>query len=133
VFALQNVGNTVYLGGGFDTLAGQSRVDLAAVTTSSGALLPWAPNTTAPFGRVQTLLAAGDTVYVGGNFLQLQGHVGLAAFTADTGALTPFRADVNPGGEVATLAIGPSGTLYVGGGFTDIAGSDHDNLAALVP
>jgi trimeric autotransporter adhesin len=78
VDALQIAGSTVYLGGSFDSLAGQSRVDLAAVTASSGALLPWAPNTTAPFGTVQTLIAGGNTVYVGGNFLQLQGHVGLA-------------------------------------------------------
>ncbi len=133
VNALQVAGNTVYLGGSFDTVAGQPRVDLAAVTTSSGALLPWAPNTTAPFGTVQTLAAGGNTVYVGGNFLQLQGHIGLAAFTADTGTLTPFRADINPGGEIATLAVAPDGTLYAGGGFTDIAGSDHDNLAAITP
>ncbi len=133
VNALQIAGNTVYLGGSFDTLAGQSRTDLAAVTTSSGALLPWAPNTTPPFGTVQTLLASGNTVYAGGNFLQLQGHTGLAAFTAGTGTLTPFRADINPGGEVATLATAPSGTLYAGGGFTDIAGSNHDNLAAITP
>ncbi len=133
VNALQIAGSTVYLGGSFDTLAGQSRVDLAAVTTSSGALLPWAPNTTPPFGTVQTLAANGNTVYAGGNFLQLQGHTGLAAFTAGTGTLTPFRADINPGGEIATLATAPSGTLYAGGGFTDIAGSDHDNLAAITP
>src|SRR5215467_6701919 len=95
VDALQIAGNTVYLGGSFDTVAGQSRVDLAAVTTSSGALLPWAPNTSPPFGTVQTLSATGNTVYVGGNFLRLQGHIGLAAFTADTGTLTPFQADAN--------------------------------------
>ena len=133
VNALQIAGNTVYLGGNFDTVAGQSRVDLAAVTTNSGALLPWAPNTSPPFGTVQTLIAGGNTVYVGGNFLQLQGHIGLAAFTAGTGTLTPFRADINPGGEIATLALAPDGTLYAGGGFTDIAGSDHDNLAAITP
>jgi hypothetical protein len=133
VNALQIVGPTVYFGGSFDTVAGQSRVDLAAVTTSTGALLPWAPNTSPPFGTVQTLIAGGNTAYAGGNFLNLQGHTGLAAFTADTGILTPFRADINPGGEIATLAITSDGTLYVGGGFTDIAGSDHDNLAAITP
>jgi len=42
-----------------------------------------------------------------------------------------LQADVNPGGEVATLATAPDGTLYAGGGFTDIAGSDHDNFAAI--
>jgi hypothetical protein len=52
-------------------VADQSRVDLAAVTITSGDLLPWAPNTTAPFGTAQTLAASGNTVYVGGNFLQL--------------------------------------------------------------
>jgi trimeric autotransporter adhesin len=131
--ALQIAGSTVYLGGSFDTVAGQPRVDLAAVTTSTGALLPWAPSTSPPFGTVQALAATGNTVYAGGNFLNLQGHIGLAAFTADTGALTPFQADINPGGEIATLATAPNGTLYVGGGFTDIAGSDHDNLAAITP
>src|SRR5262249_19293043 len=61
VNALQVAGTTVYLGGSFDTLAGQSRVDLAAAATSSGALLPWAPNTSPPFGTVQTLAATGNT------------------------------------------------------------------------
>jgi hypothetical protein len=32
-----------------------------------------------------------------------------------------------------TLATAPNGTLYAGGGFTDIAGNDHDNLAAITP
>ena len=33
------------------------------------------------------------------------------------------------------LATGASGTgtLYVSGGFTDIAGSNHDKLAAIIP
>src|SRR5262249_61756434 len=99
----------------------------------SGALRPWPPNTSPPSAPVQPRPPPGNTVYGGGNFLNLQGHPGLAAFTADTGALTPFQPDINPGGEVAALATAPDGTLYVGGGFTDIADSDHDNLAAITP
>jgi hypothetical protein len=133
VLALQIAGSTVYLGGSFDTVGGQPRVDLAAVGTSSGALLPWAPNTDAPFGVVDALALSGNTVYVGGDFLRLQGHVGLAAFAADTGALTSFQADLDPGGDVATFAVGLDGTLYAAGGYDEINTTNQPNIAALTP
>src|SRR5262249_46901260 len=80
VAARQTCGGTVYPSGTCPPRPAHARVALAAVPTSSGAPLPWTPTTAPPFGTVQTLAVSGNTVYVGGNFLRLQGRIGLAAF-----------------------------------------------------
>jgi hypothetical protein len=135
VHALSVVDTTVYLAGDFQSASGQTRVGPAAVTSANGAVLPWAPNTSAQFGEFDALLVSGSTVYVGGSFEFIGGppRDGLAAVDAASGALMSFTADINLGRDVGVLAIAPAGVLYPAGSFTDIAGSLHEFLAALTP
>src|SRR5687768_8506487 len=76
-------------------------------------------------GRVNAVVYAGTTVYLGGAFTEVRpagAAVGagvtrnnLAALDATTGQVLPFDPNVN--GEVHALAV-DDGTLYVGGAFT---------------
>lgn len=97
VYAIAVSGNTVYVGGEFSTIGGQTRKKIAAVDGTTGQVTPWDPNGIAYNGgainSVRTLAISGSTLYVGGNFWVMGGRsqYGLAAFNTETGLLTPWR------------------------------------------
>ena len=131
-------GNVAYLGGQFTSMrppgaaAGTgevSRNHAAAVSLTTGALLPWNPNVN---GTVRALRVAGTTVYMGGAFTQVGGvtHTRVAAVQA-TGAgavLSAFKASAS--GEVFSLVASGS-SLYMGGGFGTVDGTARPYLAAV--
>ncbi|HEY3764194.1 MAG TPA: hypothetical protein VGL44_03475 [Gaiellales bacterium] len=118
------VGATTYLGGQFTSMvpnAGGTAVarnNVAAVSTATGALLPWNPNVN---GTVYAL-TAGPTgnIYIGGTFTTAGGatHKNLVEVNGTTGAvITTFANSLKPNKAVRALAV--SGTsLFVGGAFT---------------
>ena len=61
-------GTTIYAGGVFDGIGGQSRNNIAALDATTGNATNWNPN--ADF-TVRTLAVSGSTVYVGGNFTSI--------------------------------------------------------------
>ncbi len=70
-------GDTLFIGGTFDTVAGEFRPGLAALNTTTGALLPWKPEInfdnfeagfTGPERFITSLLLKNDTLYAGGRF-----------------------------------------------------------------
>jgi hypothetical protein len=63
VHTLAVSGTTVYAGGSFSSIGGQSRANLAALDATTGAATPWNPTVG---GTVTTLAVSGTTVYVGG-------------------------------------------------------------------
>ncbi len=89
-------------------------------------------------GRVDAILAIGNTTYIGGNFTAVRpaGAVGttgqvtrqhLAAFDHTTGALLPW----NPGTDKEVLALTASldgTTVYVGGTFARLGGASRGRL-----
>ena len=123
VYAVKIVGNTVYVGGQFTLArppsgATQPRVNLAAFSLSTGALLPFRADTNAP---VRALEASGSSVYVGGEFTSIAGVAKsrLASVNATSGAVnTGFTS--NASGKVNSLDV--STLLYVGGAFNTIGG-----------
>ena len=127
VFALAVSGPTVYAGGQFTTIGGQSRSNIAALDASSGAALGWDPNADS---QVNALAVSGSTVFAGGTFHSIGGqNRDLIAALDGFGAATAW----NPGptGDgVNTLAVSGS-TVYVGGKFQAIGGQARDNIAAL--
>ena len=93
VNAIAVSGTTVYLGGQFTSMrpagaaAGTGEVarnHVAAVSLTTGNLLPWNPNTN---GTVRAIKVAGSAVYLGGAFTQVGGvsHLRIAKVSA-TGA-----------------------------------------------
>jgi hypothetical protein len=139
VSAMVRVGNTLYIGGRFDSLrpagapAGTDeipRAGLAAFDLSAGTVLPWNPSVN---HQVNALAASpnGRVIYVGGRFgrVRAQQRSNLAAVRATGfGTVTKFRADAN----ARVLSIVTSGkTVYVGGKLTRVSGRNVGHLAAL--
>ncbi len=132
--------NTLYVGGGFTTIGGQSRSHLAAVNGTTGVPTTWNPqpvDVSSPISTaVSTLQLYGGAVYVGGDFTSIggQNRSNLAAIDA-SGAATAW----NPGadGFVNSIVVYSSPTLlfatviYVGGGFTTLAGQPRSHVGAV--
>jgi hypothetical protein len=138
VNAIAVSGDTVYLGGQFTSMRPPGaalgtgevpRNHVAAVSLSTGALLPWNPNTN---GTVRALKVAGSFVYLGGAFTQVGGaaHVRLAKVSATGAGAVVSTWTASASGEVFSLASA-AGTIYAGGGFGTIDGSARANLAAV--
>ena len=64
------VGNTLFVGGGFTSLFGQPRKNLAAIDANTGALSPFDP---APDYTVRGLATLGSTLYAAGDFEHISG------------------------------------------------------------
>ncbi len=128
VSALALAGNTLYLAGGFFSIAGSPRNGLGAVDASTGAVTSWNPNSSF-VAQIKALAVIGSNIYVAGTFASIggQNRTNLAALDASGNAL-PFSP--NPNGPPAALLVSGS-TLYVGGQFTRIGGQNRTNLAAV--
>jgi hypothetical protein len=110
------------------------RHNAAALNEADGTLTAWNPDTS---GRVRSLAVSGSTVYLGGDFIFVNGtlpRTGLAAVDADAGQAKIWDPELCVGGgscDVDTLAIeGPA--VYVGGLFDTVNGGTalRHNLAA---
>jgi hypothetical protein len=138
VNAIAVSGNTVYLGGQFTSMrppgaaAGTGEVarnHVAAVSLTTGALLPWNPDANS---TVRALKVAGKFVYLGGAFTQVGGvgHARLAKVSATGAGAVVSTWKATASGEVFSLASS-GGTIYAGGGFGTVDGSARANLAAI--
>lgn len=128
VYAIVAVGNTIYIGGEFSSVGGQSRSNVAAIDATTGRVTSWNPGANR---GVFALAAASDgTLYLGGAFNRVAGQrrVKVAAVSPSGGVL-PFKAKVRSG-RVQALEIGGS-ALYVGGRFKEVNGVQQRFLAAL--
>ncbi len=118
------VGDTAYMGGQFTAMTSANgattvtRNHVAAVSMTTGALLPWNPNVN---GNVYALAAgSGGNVYVGGTFTTVGGvtHKNLAEVDGSNGnVITGFANSLRPNKAVRGLTVYGS-DLYVGGAFT---------------
>jgi hypothetical protein len=79
----------LYFGGSFGLVNGVTRNRVAAISTVTGALLPWNPSVT---GTVKAIVVDGSHVYLGGAFSRVDGvtRTNLAEVDATTGAVGPW-------------------------------------------
>ena len=129
--ATSSDGATVYLGGDFTSVDGQTRNRVAALSVSgNGSLLPWAPSVD---GRVNGIAATASTVYLVGSFGRV-GTVGakrVAAVNASTGALRAgFSAHVDDSTIYDVGLSKPGDKLYLAGGFSSVNGDPSARSAA---
>jgi hypothetical protein len=123
VLALAVSGSTVYAGGNFLSIGGQTRNNIAALDAGSGAATAWDPDAD---GRVKALAVAGSTVYVGGEFTGIVGQPHyIAALDAGSGAATVWNPAI---GYVNALAV--SGSTVYACGANYIAALDAGSGAA---
>ena len=136
VRALQISGSTVYVGGDFTTIGGQSRPYLAAINANTGTASGWNPS---PNGAVAALLLRGSTLHTGGAFTLMgaterRGYAEVDILDASVGVNDPRLnapiqlATVVP--AVDTIAFA-DGRLMLGGGFNGSGAVSRRNIAAL--
>jgi hypothetical protein len=117
VHAVVSLGPRVFVGGEFTAVSGQPRSNFAAVDAVTAALDAMSPDPSGGQQLVFALAAAGNTVYIGGQFATLAGELraSAGAIDATTGALQPW-APLASGGVVRSMAI-RGAHVYVGGGW----------------
>ena len=125
-------GSTLYVGGFFDHVNGSYRDDLAAVSTSTGALTSWAPAATSKVDAI-AVSPSGSQIYLGGNFSHLAGTARAYAGAVDTsGNLLPWAPVVNS--TVYTLAVAPDDSqVLIGGYFQTLNGATQNAAGAVDP
>lgn len=135
VFAVERIGDRVYLGGDFTQLESStgsesvSRQNLAALDARTGApIWDFDPS---PNQRVYDIepSADGRTLYIGGRFTRVNGvsRPRVAAVDAISGAVrTAFR--TTPDAPVRALSLHDAG-LYLGGGFSKVDGVPRTYIA----
>jgi hypothetical protein len=136
VYAIERVGDTIFIGGSFTTLrnpagtATVARSRLAAFDAVTGDLLPWNPGAN---NEVRALQGSSDGtgLFVGGRFTSIAGAARnrLAQLRTDTGALmTSFNANVN----ATVMALERIGTrVFLGGTFGTVNGAARSRVAAM--
>ena len=120
-------GTTVYVGGDFTAIGGQSRKYIAALDAVTGLATTWNPGANS---SVIALALSGTTMYVGGEFSAVGGQSRryIAALSTATGLASAWNSNAN--GTVYSLAVSGT-TVYAGGDFTGIGGQLRNSIAAL--
>ncbi|MBN2027468.1 MAG: hypothetical protein JW854_11980, partial [Actinobacteria bacterium] len=131
VYALALSGSTVYAGGEFTTIGGQTRNYIAALdaTVNTNNATAWNPNAAY---YVYALAVSGTTVYAGGYFTSIGGQprnrIAALDATVNTNSATAWDPDAQS--WVLTLALSGT-TIYAGGLFKSIGGETRHNIAAI--
>ena len=133
IHALVVSGGTIYVGGEFTSIGGQTRHNIAALNASGNAT-SWDPSTDADVRALavtrKSTFPFTVTVYAGGLFTQLglSGRNYIGAVDGGTGLATAWQPITNS--WVQCLAVAGS-TIYVGGNFTFMGGQSRTRIAAL--
>ncbi len=122
--------HTIYIsGGGFNTIGGQPRTNVAALDALTGDATAFDPGLA--FGPM-SLVADSCIIYMGGSYTTISGQPRsrIAALDGDTAAVKAW----DPGADnwVDTLLVA-EGNVYAGGTFTEIGGLEYEQLAVFAP
>lgn len=127
-------GQSIYIGGNFDTVNGQPAVNVAEIDVTTGALVPgFNASTDQPVTDMSVL---GSRLLISGTFSTVDGQAqrALASVQLDTGAFDPYmnlaiagRVAENSGlTRVYRFAVNTAGTEAVAiGNFTTVNGVSH--------
>ena len=134
-FNIDQSGETIYLGGAFTEVKGQTRRYAAAVAAAQGASLrTFNPNLNRAVRAIGRTLNPNEVIYLGGDFTEAGVGVGVrtrnraAAFTTE-GGLLPWNPNV---GESVRVLIGDNTQqLFMGGLFPSAGGQARRNLARI--
>ena len=117
VSALYLDGTTLYVGGSFTQISGQSQNYLAAINATTGILQSWNPNSD---GGVSAINKNGTNLYIAGGFTNIGGRAQYAFAIIDetTGLASP---SVSAFGN-ANCVEQDATNVYIGGGFNNAVG-----------
>ena len=140
VFALAVGDTTIYVGGNFPSIGGQTRPAIAEIGLATALATAWNP---APSGNglaVRSFALSGSAVYVGGTFTSIggQSRMQLAALDPVSGLATAWNPGAGPPNPSVNPfyngveALGLSGsTVYAGGSFLNAGGQPRSYVAGL--
>jgi uncharacterized repeat protein (TIGR01451 family) len=115
---------TIYIGGGFHTVNGQSRGNLAAVDVN-GNVHPWNPNANS---FVRSILSVGSNIIINGSFSSISSQVRNDIALYDKATLTLSAWDPNPDLSIYNVAVDDH-RIYCTGNFTQLSGQPRMGLA----
>jgi len=124
-------GNTIYItGGGFNSIGGQPRSNVAALDALTGNATAFDPGLETP---PLALVADSCIIYVGGDFSTISGQPRskIAALDGDTAEAKSWDPGVADAWVNALLVA--EGNVYVGGPFTEIGGVENQSLTSFAP
>jgi hypothetical protein len=127
VYDLVSDGNTLYLGGSFQTVNGQPRNNLAAIDLATKTLLPWAPDTNS---EVSCLALDNSALYVGGEFTTIGGQPRPDVGAVDKSTGSALSWNPQPNYLVYSMAVTNS-IVYILGGFYQMGGLPRNSIAAV--
>ncbi|HWF44842.1 MAG TPA: hypothetical protein VG537_09390, partial [Candidatus Kapabacteria bacterium] len=115
-------GPTLYAGGSFINTASGIRVNSIAQLVDGS----WGSMNSGVNSTVYALAPAGNSLFVGGNFTQVDGLPATALADWDGNSWNPIGTGFDRG--VYALAADGNGGVYAGGGFSTVAGATRDHL-----
>lgn len=118
----------IYVGGGFDSVAGELRTNVCAFDRSTRKLLPWALKVAG--GYVDKMVVYDGTVYVAGRFDSINGKRQrfIGAVDAISGELRPIDLEID---STITAMDARDGKLYISGSFKKVGGKDQYGFVVL--
>lgn len=122
VYAAQRAGDYLYISGrGLDEFGDQiGKLAVINMKTNVSQVM-------AVSGRIESMAAAGDTVYLAGEFEEINTEARLSLAAIKNGQLTIWQPQVNG----PALSVGHyQGVIYVTGDFDSVNGDEHKGLAA---
>jgi len=127
VASLAVAGETIYVGGYFDSIGGAQRHNIAAIDTASGLATDWNPGAN---DLVDALAVDGNFVYAGGVFDNLGGQHRqlIGAINRHSGAVVGWNLGTWSGSYVDALELA-NDKVYAGGLFTV---ADYETRQAVV-
>lgn len=132
VRAIESDGSTVWVGGNFSAIGGQSRSGIAAVDAVTGTVRP--AFDVSNNGAVYGLGLGNGRLYAGGYFTVIEGvSQGRVASLDPISGLPNSNFQVAANESARDVVVSGTGRLFVGGGFTDIGGAAEQYLAELDP
>jgi hypothetical protein len=125
-------GSTIYAGGDFNTVGGQTRSRVAALDAVTGAATSFNPSTN---NTVTTIAATSSAVYLGGSFNTVAGQARKRLAQVSVGGVLSSTWSPTADNTVRAIRVSPDGSaVYVGGLFGSInANATQKNLAKLDP
>lgn len=122
--------DNVYITGGFGTVNGQARANIAKIDAAGVLDQSWQ---VVANGEVTAAFVTPTSIYLGGRFTTINGvgRAGLAEVSATDGALTNWNPNQGRAAFVTTLARAPDGDILAGGEFLFIGGQYRSHLAKL--
>lgn len=128
---------TIYVAGSFTAASGaiigdSSRTRAAEISLTTGKATAWNPNVSSSFTEVLTIAQSSSSVYIGGDFTQVNGSVArnYAAKISKASGIVDATWNPNPGYTVNALIVSGD-KVYIGGKFSNIGVKTRWKLAVL--